>query len=602
MARAKLREAYKYLTGTLSMRYNRSRNMYQIEGIKNQIFQGDALIELKKFPDNSVDCIITSPPYWGLRDYGIEGQIGLEPTLEEYLEKLLKITAELKRVLKPSGVLFWNHGDCYSAQRWTGSGKGQAMNKFKDGYRDINPEKNSGLDDKTLVLQNYKLILGMVYSQKWLLRNTIIWHKPNHMPSSVKDRLANSYEPVFMLVKNKKYAFDLDAVRVPHSQATIERMKYGWNETIQEKAGLGGKIYQGFTREKLMKWRDRFNFNYRVRDAEKKSEQCPQFKATEEEIERYGKSASHNWKLRNTPNPMEWRKIAQTHYPQDQAENFGSPRARYWRELKEIQKYSGSPGRRAKLTLLEGKLTTKVKKKLLDVGNYLKQRIKEANLNPQKLADLTGLKETTIAHYFRTDFSGQALPDKNTWDILKPILNLGDYENFIDEEIRSALPNPYPLGKNPGDVWNISTQPAPSEVRGKFFAIFPEKLVEPMILAGCPKEVCKKCGKSRERIIKENIISKRKPEQGVMAKNVNNYGNKGLREGIKNKQYQTIGWTSCNCNTGFEPGIVLDPFFGSGTVGVIAKRLRRNYIGIELSPDYVKIAEARIKAQPEPLF
>jgi transcriptional regulator with XRE-family HTH domain len=156
-------------------------------------------------------------------------------------------------------------------------------------------------------------------------------------------------------------------------------------------------------------------------------------------------------------------KKKQTHYPQDQAESFGSPRARYWRELKEIQKYSGSPGRRAKLALLEGKLTTKVKEKLLDVGSYLKQKLKEANLNVQKLAELTGLKETTIAHYFRTDFSGQALPDKNTWDILKPILNLGNYEDFINEEIRNALPNPHPLGKNPGDVWEIPYHPKGDE-------------------------------------------------------------------------------------------------------------------------------------------
>jgi len=287
--------------------------------------------------------------------------------------------------------------------------------------------------------------------------------------NSVKDRFTNAYEPVFMLVKNKKYAFDLDVVRTPWEQTSIDRLKYPI-------ALLGDPI----TRRPLLS----------------------------------------NKRILLNPN-----KYKHTHYPQDQAENFGSPRARYWRELKEIQKYSGSPGRRSKLVLLEGKLTTKVKKELLDIGNYLKQKLKEANLNVQKLAELTGLKETTIAHYFRTDFSGQALPDKNTWDILKAILNLGNYEDFINEEIRNALPNPHPLGKNPGDLWPISTQP----FKDSHFAVFPEKLIEPMILAGCPKN-----------------------------------------------------------------GIVLDPFMGSGTVGVVAKRLGRNWIGIELNPKYIEMAQKRI--------
>ena len=86
----------------------------------NQIIYGDVLVVLKTFHDDSIDCVLTSPPYYGLRDYGVEGQIGLEKTLDEYLEKMLAITAELKRVLKPTGTLWWNHGDSYG----TGSGAG----------------------------------------------------------------------------------------------------------------------------------------------------------------------------------------------------------------------------------------------------------------------------------------------------------------------------------------------------------------------------------------------------------------------------------------------------------------------------------------------
>ena len=181
-----------------------------------------------------------------VRDYGVEGQVGLEPTLSEFLEKMLNITKELKRVLKKTGVMFWNHGDNYSASgkgmNPTNEPTGKQVYVMKNIDRNCkhcgksfkgNPMQNfcsaqcSGVDNtprsekgliqpKCLCLQNYRLILRMIDEQGWILRNSIIWNKPNHMPSSVKDRFSNSYEPVFMLTKNKKYWFDLDAVRVPH--------------------------------------------------------------------------------------------------------------------------------------------------------------------------------------------------------------------------------------------------------------------------------------------------------------------------------------------------------------------------------------------------
>ncbi len=238
----------------------------------DKIICGDTLEVLKQMPSDSVDCIITSPPYWGLRDYGeatckvwggdpdcehefeLEhiqrepsktgeisekakigqgyrnyksgfckkcgawyGQLGLEPTLDMYIEHLLEITAELKRVLKPSGVLWWNHGDCYGG---SGCGKGDYRNNNKRSLSNPNlycekPNPQLKLTPKCMALQNYRLILRMVDEQGWILRNIIIWYKPNHMPESVKDRFTNAYEPVFMLTKSKKYWFDLDAVRMP---------------------------------------------------------------------------------------------------------------------------------------------------------------------------------------------------------------------------------------------------------------------------------------------------------------------------------------------------------------------------------------------------
>lgn len=170
----------------------------------------DVIEGLKLIPDESVDCVITSPPYWGMRDYGVSGQIGLEKTLNEYLDKLLKVTAELKRVLKKTGVVFWNHGDCYSASGGAGNQykKWQSKERF-DCFKKYSGKKasQSNLKPKCSCMQNYRLIQRMIDEQGWILRNQIIWHKPNAMPASVKDRFTVDFEPLFMLTKSKKYYF-----------------------------------------------------------------------------------------------------------------------------------------------------------------------------------------------------------------------------------------------------------------------------------------------------------------------------------------------------------------------------------------------------------
>jgi|LGVE01.1.fsa_nt_gb DNA modification methylase len=178
---------------------------------------GDAVKLLRETLPESVDTVITSPPYHGLRDYQVDGQIGMEPTLEEYHDRLLEVTAELKRVMKPTAVLFWNHGDSYG-----GSG-GAGGDYNKGGLREGQPKVGKSINTtaKCLTMQNERLILRMIDEQGFILRNRIIWHKTNGMPSSVQDRFANKYEPVYMLTKSKKYWFDLDAVRVPAKYAEV---------------------------------------------------------------------------------------------------------------------------------------------------------------------------------------------------------------------------------------------------------------------------------------------------------------------------------------------------------------------------------------------
>lgn len=340
----------------------------------NKIICGDTLTVLKTMPDNCIDTIITSPPYWGLRIYldanhpDKNKEIGLELRLEEYHNKLLQITAELKRILKPTGSMFWNHGDSYAS---SGS---QRFDTDKYGGKSgihCGRARTNEYQSKCMLMQNYRLVLKMIDEQGWILRNIIIWHKPNSMPSSVKDRLSNTYEPVFMLVKSKKYYFDLDSIREPLAESSLERQKRGVSENCK-----------GYLTQKWL------------------------------------------------------------HTPRE---------------------------------------------------NIKKQ--------------------------YHSKYAGQ-----NTASLFGRLIEQGKTH---DDWIK------HPLGKNPGDVWKIATQP----FKRSHFATFPQKLIIPMIKAGCPAN-----------------------------------------------------------------GIVLDPFSGAGTTCLVAKKLNRNYIGIELNSDYVKMSEQRIEKEVGTLF
>ena len=466
--------------------------MSSIDEFRNKIICGNTLDVLKQIPSDSIDCIITSPPYWELRWYGEQtktiwdgepncehewgevitervdetgfernrrglnksaeehdgnpryattnnppvkkehqfckkcgawfGQLGLEPDLVMYHNHLLQITAELKRVLKKTGTMWWVHGDSYCGSQ----GHFDAKNpKAREGK--LIPDWKD-YPKKCLYLQNYRLAIRMIDEQGWTLRNEVIWHKLNAMPSSTKDRLTTVHEPVFFFTKSQKYFFDLDSIRVPPK--THENRPYGIVRTRE-------------------------------------------------------------WEY-NSPYPQVW--------------------------------------------------------KLEDPSKPKKERNRKPT-NPQPNNDMS--------------------------------MHWGEH----------------PLGKNPGDVWTINTQPAPPEARGKHFAMFPEKLVQSMILAGCPREVCKKCGKPRFPILKSLF------KQHSIGATSGCYHVERNFKGDNTVVNSTvrIGWTDCGCGAGFEPGIVLDPFAGSGTTCVVAKKLGYDYIGIEINPEYCEIARIRLEKTPRTL-
>jgi DNA modification methylase len=333
---------------------------------RNKLLVGDAIDQLKKLPTSSVDCCITSPPYYMLRDYGVAGQLGLEANVDQWVDNLEQVIRQVGRVLKDGGSLWLNLGDSFSRH------------------------SRYGAPPKGLLCAPERLLLALA-SHGWVVRNKVIWAKPNPMPASVVDRLNLTYEVVYFLVRSNRYYFDLDAIREPH--------------------------------------RSRAN------------------------------------KRGQTP-----------------------------------------------------------------------------------------------------------LGKRPTW--AGPLAGSQD-------GLRRSRPNGVPghqLGKNPGDVWTIATH----GFKGAHFATFPEQLIERPLLASCPEAICRRCGQIWRRKISVRRL-------GVVGPTPNRW--RTIRE---------VGpLIPCGCGVGSTPGVVLDPFFGSGTVGLVAERLGRDWIGIELNPSYSELAMQRIEAARE---
>jgi site-specific DNA-methyltransferase (cytosine-N4-specific) len=194
---------------------------YQDESVT--LYHGDSLDVARTLPDGSADCIVTSPPYFGLRDYGTEGQYGLEASPAEYVETMRSLFNELRRVLADDGTFWLNLGDSYAS-----GGQSRTLGR-NDAGRDIggrggntigsgNPGKQGsvaitqGMPQKNLLGIPWRVAFAL-QDDGWILRNSIIWAKPNAMPESVTDRLSTRHENLFMFAKSRKYWFDLDPIR-----------------------------------------------------------------------------------------------------------------------------------------------------------------------------------------------------------------------------------------------------------------------------------------------------------------------------------------------------------------------------------------------------
>ena len=178
------------------------------------IFEGDALTVLQRLPSDSVQCIVTSPPYWGLRDYNIPDQIGLESTLPQFLNRLRTIFTEARRVLRDDGILWLNIGDGYTSgnRGWRAPDKKNPARAMS-----VRPDTPEGLKPKDLHGIPWRLAFAL-QDDGWYLRADIVWNKPNAMPESVKDRPTRAHEYLFMFSKEERYYYDRKAVLEPNGR------------------------------------------------------------------------------------------------------------------------------------------------------------------------------------------------------------------------------------------------------------------------------------------------------------------------------------------------------------------------------------------------
>ncbi len=210
---------------------------------------GDVRESLRTLPDESVQCVVTSPPYWGLRDYGCAGQIGMEPTPAAYVETMRALFAEIRRVLRDDGTAWLNLGDSYAAN--TGAGGGNHLGTGQGRASHGHDKRRCGLKPKDLVGIPWRVAFAL-QDDGWWLRSDIVWSKPNPMPESVTDRPTRAHEYVFLLTKSARYFYDAAAVREQGSGRAS-----GSKAPDKTGAGKGFEIRAGFHKVGDVEWTER---------------------------------------------------------------------------------------------------------------------------------------------------------------------------------------------------------------------------------------------------------------------------------------------------------------------------------------------------------
>ena len=474
------------------------------------------------------------------------GCLGLEPNFELFIKHLCDIYDDVMRVLKPTGTCWVNLGDSYSS-----SSTKSNWDTFADyrhdggaGKRDIGgnePKKRNmnGIPSKCLLMIPQRFAIEMV-NRGWILRNVIIWHKPNCMPSSAKDRFTVDFEYVYFFVKSNK-------------------TQYWVNEKTAQlipKQPLGNKGAENIDWE----WQD-----------------CPKCDGKGKEIKRtkISNTSEANKEPYKQNNPHLLRLKENKDYIITEKEckrcngsgkikySFWSGRS-YWFEQQ-----------RESIAQTKGNLERRKYKKGTSGINSKAEKRPNDNTKPYNIFEKYTIPES-MGRAKRCVWTHES-----TFTEVFNKLPIETQQLILEQ-----------LSDVKGQTWRIPTKPNPAA----HFATFPPKLVEPMILSGCPEFVCKECGKPRERIIEKKKWKPTRKHEGKHYKDMLGVSESSAfnhREDWEKFKAENpdkfLGYTDCGCNAGFESGIVLDPFAGTGTTCKTAFNLGRDYIGFEISKEYKKI-------------
>ena len=448
----------------------------------NQVVCADALEGLRQIPDGVIQCCVTSPPYWGLRDYGISGQIGLESTPEEYVAKMVEVFREVRRILRDDGTLWLNLGDSYAGS-CRGADTKYGNKKLEEDSLKVKPDWSiSGLKPKDLVMIPARVALAL-QADGWWLRSVIIWNKPSCMPESVTDRPTTSHEYVYLLAKSADYYYDQNAIR--------ERPKSG---------GIGLLTFHKNTEAGRMR---NDSGGFYIMDGS------------------VGANKRTVWTISTETTPY-------AHF------------ATFPQKLVEpcIMAGTSEKGNCGKC----GKPWVRVVELDAEYGKHASMR--KVNVDPiafgralRKVRSISELSVSDLSEHFLSKSGGKTGLVSN-WELGKMLPIPEHYRRL--KKLLPDLPSHF-------DVLG-------EELSGMKQGGWIDDDIDTLI------EGHRKSGKSLTKKVK------------------------------------TTGWQpSCSCGADPVPPIVIDPFSGSSTVGVVAKKLQRNYIMIDLSAEYnEKIAKPRL--------
>ena len=542
---------------------------------------GNVLDVLPTLDAESVHCCVTSPPYWSLRDYGVDGQLGLEPTPDEYVARMVAVFREVWRVLRDDGTLWLNLGDSYASFRdskcvpQTVNGEQRGMPSAGAVNRGSAAFSNSDIKHKDLVGIPWRVAFAL-QADGWVLRQEVIWAKPNPMPESVTDRCTKAHEQLFMFAKAKWRGPEPGRfAHVPKDDArwiaglvdcegsiVVKRVKHdGRGDTFAPQVSIGSTC-----RDLL--------------------DRVAQIAGHGNVLERAGQNA-----------PMYYWQVSS-----GVARDF----------LRRIYPFLVIKQRQARIGIYVDSLT-------YARGGQTPERKQRKQSETDLLVSLWE-RNKSLNHFGDPDLSDVPEPEYGGWGAGERYWYDADAVREAHlpvslERIKHGLKHRHPSdvgvgippvdvdvmgdrfchagGRNRRTVWQIATQP----YADAHFATYPEKLVEPCVLAGCPAQVCSECGAPYVRV-RERVSTGRRYSTGKSeAKNKAGLATafSGYDDGSSGPVYRTVGWdATCTCDADTVPGTVLDPFTGSGTTGAVACRLGRNFVGVELNPEYAAMAERRI--------